>query len=284
MRKNYKFKRIISLLSILIFLISIYCYAENNWIETENIKVGINNLPKELNGLKIVHLSDLHLPKNASSINSIINKVKQQNPDIIVITGDVIDKEANIKACGLDKLCMGLSKIAKTYAVTGNHEIWNGNVFNWNKILTDNNVKVLNNEVEIFTKNNCNIAVIGLEDDSSYNPESLNGFDKIKHNKNMPIILLAHRPELLPSYSSPSQSIIPNIVFSGHAHGGQFRIPFIDKGIFAPDQGFFPKYTSGLYNFNNINMVVSRGLGNSIIPIRINDRPHLPVIEIIGSK
>jgi predicted MPP superfamily phosphohydrolase len=71
------------------------------------------------------------------------------------------------------------------------------------------------------------------------------------------------------------------LVFSGHAHGGQFRIPFLKKGIIAPNQGLFPKYTSGLYSSNNgIQVMVSRGLGNSIIPIRINNRPHLPIIRL----
>lgn len=284
MKKNYKYKRKLCILAILIFLFSIYFFIENNWIQTENIKIEMNNLPKGLNGLRIVHLSDVHLPKNASNIDNIVNKVKQQKPDIIVITGDIIDKSANIKTCGLDKLCKELSKISKTYAVTGNHEMWSGNVVQWDKILTDNNIKVLNNEVEIFTKNGCYVAIIGLEDACEYTPENLNGFQKLKENKDMPIILLAHRPELFTSYSSPSQSINPNIVFSGHAHGGQFRIPFIDKGIIAPNQGLFPKYTSGLYTSNNVNMIVSRGLGNSIIPIRINNRPHMPVIELIGTK
>lgn len=97
----------------------------------------------------------------------------------------------------------------------------------------------------------------------------------------MPKILLAHRPEGFSTYSSDSFSIKPDLVFSGHAHGGQFRIPISNKGIVAPNQGFFPKYTSGLYASNNgVQMIVSRGLGNSIIPIRINNRPHLPIIEL----
>lgn len=98
------------------------------------------------------------------------------------------------------------------------------------------------------------------------------------------MILLAHRPELFVSYSSTINSINPNIVFSGHAHGGQFRIPILNKGVIAPNQGLFPKYTSGVYTNNNVKMIVSRGLGNSIIPIRINNRPHLPIIELLGTK
>jgi len=264
-------------LTILLFLliVIIYCYAENNWIQIENVKVEINNLPKELNGMKIAHISDVHLPKNASSIDSLVDKVKQQKPDLIVMTGDIIDQSADLKTCGLGTLCNGLSKIAKTYAVTGNHESWNGNVEEWADILSKNNVEVIDNKLEIYTKNGENIAIQGLKDGDKYTPEKIEG---------VPLILLAHRPELIGSYSSMENSVNPNIVFSGHAHGGQFRIPFINQGLIAPNQGLFPKYTSGLYISNNVKMIVSRGLGNSIIPIRINDRPHLPIIELVGTN
>ena len=87
-------------------------------------------------------------------------------------------------------------------------------------------------------------------------------------------ILLSHRPELIDIYASFNI----NLVFSGHAHGGQIRIPFIG-GIIAPNQGLFPKYTSGLYEVKNTKMVVSRGLGNSAFPIRINNRPEIVVVR-----
>lgn len=201
---------------------------------------------------------------------------------LIVMTGDIIDKSADLNTCGLGKLCKGLSAIAKTYAVTGNHELWNGNVEEWTNTLTENNVEVIDNKLEIYTKNNKSIEIVGLIDGNEYEP--LN-FKDIKDAKDIPMILLAHRPELLvSSYSSDLNRIKPNIVFSGHAHGGQFRIPIINKGVIAPNQGLFPQYTSGLYTYNNVKIIVSRGLGNSIIPIRINNRPHLPIIELVGTK
>lgn len=278
MKKELKYIRLVSSILFFILVLSSYCFAQNNWIKIENIKVEVKELPKELKGLKIAHISDVHLPKNASNVESIVDKVKQEKPDIIVMTGDIIDESADLKTCGLDKLCRGLSKITKTYAITGNHELWNGHVDEWTSILVENNIEVIDNKVGIYTKNNKSIAILGLKDGYEYKSED---FKDISNCKNMPIILLAHRPELFGSYSSSSNSINPNIVFSGHAHGGQFRIPIINKGIIAPNQGFFPKYTSGLYTYNNVKMIVSRGLGNSIIPIRINNRPHLPIIELV---
>lgn len=276
MKKELKYIRLASVIIFFTLVIIGYCFAENNWIEVEHIKIEINNLPKELNGLKIAHISDVHLSKNDSNIDNIVNKVKQEKPDIIVMTGDIIDQSADLKTCGLDKLCKGLSEITKTYAVTGNHEIWNKHVDEWTNTLTENDIKVIDNKVEMYTKNDKSIAVVGLMDGNEYKPVNIN---------DIPMILLSHRPELfVSSYSSDLNSINPNIVFSGHAHGGQFRIPIIDKGVIAPNQGLFPKYTSGLYTNSNVKMIVSRGLGNSIIPIRINNRPHLPIIELVGTK
>lgn len=280
MKESLKSKKTASIMLLLILTAIIYCFAQNNWIKIENIKIEINNLPKELRGLKIAHISDVHLPKNASNIDNIVNKVKDQKPDIIVLTGDIIDESADITKCGLDRLCKGLSEITKVYAVTGNHEFWNGDVEEWTRILTENNIKVIDNKIEIYTKNNKSIAFVGLQDGFQYEPENYKDIDKIK---DMPRILLAHRPELfIASYSANVKSIKPYIIFSGHAHGGQFRIPIIKKGVVAPEQGFFPKYTSGIYVNNNVKMILSRGLGNSIIPIRINNRPHLPIIELVG--
>jgi uncharacterized protein len=276
MKKELKYIRLVSVIMFFTLVMIGYCFVENNWIEVEHSRIEINNLPKELNGLKIAHISDVHLSKNDSNIDNIVNKVKQEKPDIIVMTGDIIDQNADLKTCGLDKLCKGLSEITKTYAVTGNHELWNKHVYEWTNTLTENDIKVIDNKIEMYTKNNKSIAVVGLMDGNEYKPVNIN---------DIPMILLAHRPELfVSSYSSDLNNINPNIVFSGHAHGGQFRIPIIDKGVIAPNQGLFPKYTSGLYTNNNVKMIVSRGLGNSIIPIRINNRPHLPIIELVGTQ
>ena len=88
-------------------------------------------------------------------------------------------------------------------------------------------------------------------------------------------ILLSHRPELFDLYVETEM----DLVFSGHAHGGQFRLPFVG-GLVAPNQGFFPKYDAGLFSEGSTNMIVSRGVGNSIIPIRFNNRPEIIVATL----
>lgn len=278
MKKQFKkSRRWIVFISIVLAFV-VYVNLQNNWIEVEHMDVKIDNLPKELEGLKIAHISDVHIPKNASSIENLVSKLQKENPDLIVITGDIIDESADIDDPQLSELCRSLANIADTYAVTGNHEVWNNNIEKWKTILYENNVKVVEHIIGIYYKGNTKLAIMGLKDNRSYSYEYFSGIETVKDT---PKILLAHRPELFYAYCADYFGGKPDLVFSGHAHGGQFRIPFLNKGIVAPNQGFFPKYTSGLYiSDNGVQMIVSRGLGNSIIPIRINNRPHLPIIHL----
>ncbi len=274
MKHLKKFRKIIILVCVIILTI-VYLYVQNNWIDIENYQLHYSNLPSEFEGFKIVQISDVHLPKNASSIENIIKLTKKQEPDIIIISGDIIDQSADLETCGLTELCKGLSEICEVYAVTGNHEFWNDDIENWKSIIRQNGVVFLDNAYRIIEKNGAQIAVIGLEDNETYNADIFNN-DELKSCFK---ILIAHRPELYNSYIS--QDVMnPDVVFTGHAHGGQIRIPFLG-GLVAPDQGFFPKYTTGKYKINDtVNMIVSRGLGNSVIPFRVNNRPNIPVVTL----
>lgn len=272
-RKNL----IIAIISFLIVFM-VYAYIQNNWIDVEYVDVKINNLPKDLQGMKIVHVSDVHIPRNASVVETLIERIQEEKPDIIVMTGDTIDRIANINDPLLVKLCTSLSSIAETYAVTGNHEVQNNNMERFKEILDNSNVEIVEEDIIIYQKNNARLGILGLKDNHPYDYKYFKDIEKVR---DIPKILLAHRTELFPTYYSDSFEIKPDLVFSGHAHGGQFRIPFINRGVLSPNQGFLPKYTSGLYKAENgVQMNVSRGLGNSIFPIRINNRPHLPIITL----
>lgn len=266
-------KTLIILLCV-IALPAIYLYLQNNWIQIENINIEIKDLPHEIDGFKIAHVSDLHLPKNASDITKTVKLIKKQNPDIIVMTGDLVDQSIDLKDSKLDTICIELRKICNVYAVSGNHE--SRRIKEWKQVLKRNDIKVIDNDYIVFKKNNEMIAIMGLSDAKSYSADI---YKNIKSIKNMPRLLLAHRPELFPTYYNDKESIRPDLVFCGHAHGGQFRIPFIG-GLYSPSQGYFPKLTSGVYVKNSVSMVVSRGLGNSVFPIRINNRPHLPIVTL----
>jgi len=259
-------------------LVMIYFYLQNNWIETEHFDIKLKNLPLDFKELKIAHISDVHIPNNTYNTGKLIRILKKENPDIIVLTGDLIYKLKKIDEVQLGKLCLGLSNISKTYAVTGNHEIWNNNVEQWNEILKSNNVTVVDNKIEIFEKNQSFVAIVGLKEGCLYSNEFISCKD-IKSS--IPKILLSHRPERFNNYYSSPKSIRPDLVLSGHAHGGQFRIPLFNIAVYAPNQGIFPKYSSGLYvSENGVQMVVSRGLSNSGFPFRINNRIHVPIIHL----
>ncbi|MFA6670955.1 MAG: metallophosphoesterase [Bacillota bacterium] len=191
-------------------------------------------------------------------------------------TGDILDRRGKLDDTGYVRFCKSLSDIAPAYAVTGNHEAKKNRLGEWERVLRRCGVIPMENRIEIFKKGSSGLALMGLEDGIGF--LSLY-FDGIEGAKDIPRVLLAHRPEFFYSYCSDSNEIRPDLVLSGHAHGGQFRIPFVDRGLVAPHQGLFPRYTSGLYaSDNGVQMVVSRGLGNSIFPVRLNNRIHLPVI------
>jgi len=277
---NVEISSIINYLIVTIILIIAvtYFYLQNHWIEIERFNIKLKNTPLPLHKLKIAHISDVHIPNNSFKIEKLINILRGEKPDIIVITGDLIYKQKEINKVQLGHLCLALSDITKTYAVTGNHEIWNNDVEKWNEILNSNNVTILDNKIEIIQSNKSSIAIIGLKEGCQYSDEN---FEFMDIKESIPKILLAHRPERFDIYCSSSKRIRPDLVLSGHAHGGQFRIPLLNKAIYSPNQGFFPKYSSGHYvSDNNVQMVVSRGLSNSGFPIRIHNRVHLPIITL----
>ena len=255
-----------------------YFYFEDTCIDVESFEISISTLPDEFIGLKIALISDVHLPTSTSFINSLLDEVKKQNPDLIFLTGDVVDRRADLNTCGLAYFCQQLSKISPVYAVSGNNDRGTRKLELWTSILSENNVIVLDNTATTYTIGNSSIAILGLADNFNYSSSFYNSIENIE---SIPKLLLSHRPEKFANYFYSVNSIKPDLVFSGHAHGGQFRIPFINQGIYAPGQGLFPKYTSGLYTTSdNKTMIVSRGLCNSSFPIRINNRVHLPIITL----
>ncbi len=270
MKKIYK-------LIFSLFLLIIFYIWQNNSIHTENFTYSSSNLPADFDNFKITHISDLHNKTFGSGQKNLLRKVSNTSPDIIVVTGDLIDRRRYNLDTALEFM-EGAVKIAPVYYVYGNHEAWSGHYDDISKSLKLANVNILENTALTISKGTSSINILGLND-----PAFLTNDDTKESNLSDATqmlsdwstldgfkILLSHRPELMPLYS---QNGI-DLVFSGHAHGGQFRFPFVG-GLVAPNQGFFPKYTSGKYTDYKTTLFVSRGLGNSIIPIRIFNRPHI---------
>ncbi|GIM28725.1 phosphoesterase [Clostridium polyendosporum] len=265
-------------------LLIIFLYLQNNLLKITRIKLSFDKLPKSFNGYKIVHLSDLHGKTFGRSNNKLISTINKEKPDLIVITGDLVDVRYfndNETINFLDQI----KQIAPIYYVTGNHELAKGRFTQLEKILKKKGVKILRNSTDMIKKNTEVIALIGIDDpiltdvtDNNINRKLLSmKLEKLLKSTQQSTfkVLLSHRPEQFSLYAEYNI----DLTFTGHAHGGQIRLPFTD-GLIAPNQGFLPKYTSGKYTLNNSTMIVSRGLGNGSIPIRLFNRPEVIVTTL----
>ncbi|MFI8710058.1 metallophosphoesterase [Bacillus sp. NPDC077411] len=283
MRKKYK--RLTVVISLLIGL-GVFSYLQNNLLGVTEITIKSTKIPSAFKGFKIVQLSDLHSNEFGENQKKLIKKVENINPNIVVITGDFIDSERYNAKVSLE-VVKQLVKHYPVYFVTGNHEAWSGRFMNLEKDLKKYNVTVLRNEHAIIKKDGQEIYILGIDDpafkvsnssDSEFEGISVVAKEVIQAKEGIDPngfkILLSHRPEHLRAYTE--QQI--DLVFTGHAHGGQIRIPFVG-GLVAPDQGLLPKYTAGMYKDKDTSMIVSRGLGNSIIPQRIFNRPEIVFVQ-----
>ena len=258
---------------ILLVLLIIYFYYEDFKLKVTGYNLETKKIQKDY---KIIQISDFHNRKNKWFHKQVINTIKKEKPDIIVITGDLIDKDDSTYAKEFIKKIYKLSKI---YYVPGNHEYIFGGYPELKDILIKHNITVLENNMVSLDNN---IDLYGIKDPIFGMPgdetEVVKRYlDEFNLNEKKYNILLSHRPEQFKNYINKKF----DLVFTGHAHGGQFILPFIGP-VFSPHQGLFPKYARGIHNKNNTNMIVSRGLGNSLYAfIRINNRPELIIVSLL---
>ena len=273
-------KRALCVILTLFVVFSIVTVWGNITLAVEKFNIETDKLDMET-GYKIAHISDYHNTHNKFLNDAVFSSLKEEKPDIIVLTGDLVDCRKTDIQKGIDFVSK-IIEIAPVYYVTGNHEC---NISIDSQSAFDNMIKDLENlgvvvlrgessEINLPTKDVINVFGIddpyfhcGSSSEIQYATDSLCSFLDIDESQFN--ILLAHHPEQLDIYSKYNF----DLVYSGHAHGGQGRL--FGLGLIAPDQGLFPEYTSGLYEEDGTTLVVSRGIGNSIAPVRIFDRPHL---------
>ena len=227
---------------------------------------------EELSGLKIAHISDLHNTQLGRDNEKILKILAEAQPDIIAVTGDMIDsRNTNIDvALAFAGEAM---EIAPLYYATGNHESRIADYPLLESGLRDMGAAVLRDEAAEIK----GMAVIGLDDPAFRTHDAKDTariIDELKGDAPFALVL-SHRPELLDSYAESGA----DLVLSGHAHGGQIRLPFIG-GVIAPHQGFFPELTEGVHEKGGTSLVISRGLGNSLFPFRVNNRPEVVLITL----
>ncbi|MBS4537468.1 metallophosphoesterase [Clostridium sp. D2Q-11] len=265
---------------IIFILIVVFLYLENNLIEVTKIEVDLDKDIGGFEGYRIVHLSDLHNKKFGDNQDKIIRILENLNPDIIFFTGDLIDSRRK----GIDNgiaLLDRASKLAEVYYITGNHEERTERYLDLYKELKKINIDILEDSKKTVSKNGYELSIVGLRDSSIqglYGENISATLSKFQLEEKDINILLAHRPSYIDYYSKYPF----DLVFSGHAHGGQIRLPVIG-GLLSPGQGLLPKYDSGVYLEGKTRLIVSRGLGNSIFPQRILNRPEI-ILTILNSK
>lgn len=277
-----KGKRTACAVAVVIFALIIMSLIWGNSIpELNTYIIASETLPAAFDGFRIAHISDFHNASVGKNNEKLLDMLRQSQPDIIAITGDFIDSRNTDMEISL-RFAERALEIAPCYYVSGNHEARIGEYPVFRQKLLEQGIMVLDESAMELIRGEDKITIIGVNDPAFF-VKYLSGdtaavmSDQLQRliNPDDYTVLLSHRPELFEVYGENNA----DLVLSGHAHGGQFRIPFIG-GLFAPNQGFFPAYDAGLFSENGTNMIVSRGIGNSIIPLRINNRPELILIEL----
>lgn len=254
----------------------------NRTVGSEPLSVVSPRLPEEFSGFTIAQVSDLHNAELGRGNVRLLTQLRRSRPDVIAITGDLIDsRRTNIKTAL--EFAGEAVKIAPVLYVPGNHESRISGYERLKTGLKQLGVRVLHNKQLIWKKGGASIRFAGMADpDFHRNRGDARSREDIAAGQLCAFpkdprftILLSHRPELFPVYAAFGAEL----TLSGHAHGGQFRLPGIG-GLFAPGQGIFPEYTSGLYRIGPARMAVSRGLGRSEFPLRLGNRPEIVVITL----
>ncbi len=256
---------------VLLLVLVIWTIWGNTALMVSTITISSNRIPSAFSGFRIAQVSDLHNAEFGKNNTKLLQMLSENKPDIIVITGDLVDSQHTDIDVALD-FVKGAVQIAPVYYVTGNHEAWLSQCDDLLADLEKIGAVVLKDKAIPLEREGEKITLIGLSDPPTMASAKLESFID---DENGYTILLIHRPELFETYVSCGI----DLVFSGHAHGGQFRLPLIG-GLIAPNQGLFPKYDAGVYTDGKTSMVVSRGIGNSIIPIRFNNRPEVVLVEL----
>lgn len=267
-----------------------FCYYQNNKISITKLKVK-SNVNKRV---RIAQISDLHSKEFGKNNNTLYKVIIEQEPDIIVATGDLID--SNMKRINeIIEFCSRLNKKVPIYYILGNNEMRCSRVNEIVEKLKQKNINVLENEIATIKIKDNIINILGLAEkrvdkgemfyskiNSRYEIENVDSLFRKLENLIGIKIVLSHYPEnyeYVGDYSYSKYNF--DIMFSGHAHGGQFILPGLG-GVFAPGQGLFPKYYKGIYGKKN-KLVVSRGLGNSGFPLRLFNRPDLVIVDIVNN-
>ena len=282
MMKRLNKRQWLVIIAALLIILVVWIIQGNTRLELTEYIVASSEVPEAFTCFEIAQISDLHNAELGEENSKLLELLSEVEPHIIVLTGDLIDSRQTDIEIALD-FAGKAAQIAPVYYVSGNHEARVPVYEELKMVLTEAGVTVLENQKVQITRDGESITLMGIQD-PNFRTDYLFGdaesvsrqaLSELQNESDGFTVLLSHRPELFDVYVDAGV----DLVFSGHAHGGQFRLPFVG-GLVAPNQGFFPKYDAGRFDEDNTTMIVSRGVGNSIIPLRINNPPELVVVEL----
>ena len=270
---------VLSILTVAVTAIiyGLYC---SNTLEVRNYTINSDKINSQI---RFVFISDLHCKEYGEKNTDLVAKINEQNPDFIAVGGDMVNKYSADDHV-MCELLPQLAEIAPTYCVLGNHELYIKDEIDFNNDIDSTGAKLLDNESVTLNINGEKILLGGMSDFPYYEynapdydtPERYFWDEFNESSKNCYSILLHHQPEYLGSIMQNSNV---NLVMCGHTHGGAIQIPFVG-GVFAPNQGFFPKYDKGEFDLYDTKMIVSSGLGDAYPILRMNNCPEISVVEI----
>lgn len=270
--------RRLAVLAVLILVLVLFFRWENTSLQIARFDPVFTDLPDGFNGCRIVVLSDLHGAEFGENNEELFQTVADQSPEYIFYLGDLEDKYRGPDPGYAEAVAAGLTAIAPTYYVTGNHEWAAGVAPQLEELLTDYGVTVLSNEYVMLEQGGDRIALVGAEDPNGYadQPTVAQLLDQVRAEQGaVYTILLSHRNNHYAQYAEARA----DLTLSGHAHGGLIRLPGTD-GLIGPKRELWPAYTAGLYDLDYGQMVVSRGLGNQFPCFRLFNRPDVPLVVL----
>ena len=280
--KKWNKKQWLCVIVICLIVLTVWMVQGNTKLELTEYNVISSKVPEPFVCFEIAQVSDLHNAEFGEGNSDLLALLSEVEPHVIVLTGDLIDSRQTDIEIALDFASKAV-QIAPVYYVSGNHEARIPEYAELKMGLTEAGVTVLENQKVQITRDGESITLMGIQD-PGFSTDYLFGdaesvsrqaITSLQNESDGFTVLLSHRPELFDLYVDTGV----DLVFSGHAHGGQFRLPVVG-GLVAPNQGLFPKYDAGQFIEKNTNMIVSRGVGNSIIPFRINNPPEIVVVEL----
>ncbi len=275
-------KKIIIITIISLLLIFFYStFIGTKIIDIKESKIESNILPDSFHGLKIVQLSDIHYGTsiNKKQLTKIVTKVNNLKPDIIVFTGDLIDKNISLTEESINDIIEVLNTLESSYkyAIQGDEDLNNKEYKN---IIEKTNFKLLENESTLlYYKDTTPIVITGYNPIiTSPNYTILTNLVDDQDTTNYFKLVLTHEPDSIDKFIKYN----PNLILSGHTLGGIFKVPFINKPIFLPNNS--KKYNKEYYKIENTDLFISDGLGTSGLNSRLFNHPEINLYRLYKTK